>query len=341
MLPSCTEEPPKAPWLLHLEAMTYPDREDPRVAGLLGQSPVMRRARSFLGREVDRDAPVFLVGEHGTGKRHAARLLHEQGPRRSGPFNVLSADSPSVSKNLFGAGERPGALERGGTLVIMNAHALTLDLETRLFTAITDRRGQRLGARTPRPADVPRLVFASHHASTTFDEPRLAGIMTRIDLWPLRDRREDIPLLVEHLMRHERTPEGQPLRLRQAVLEFFARHPWPGNVEELARTTRQLMDRYHACIREKAARAGAELAELAALAADPPSPPEEPPVIPARLPVPEPPVLAEPPVAWRSLPAPPPRLRPPRFTRDGVEAALSAAVVFTAAMLIWIHAVGP
>jgi DNA-binding NtrC family response regulator len=223
------------------------------VAGLRGHSPKMRRVFAQLDRAAQADASVLVVGESGTGKELVARALHELGPRRGRPFVTVDCGSLAptlIASELFGhergaftGAERQhiGAFEQadGGTIFLDEIGELPAALQSSLLGVLERRRFKRLGGRSEIGVDV-RVVSATHRDlrsavnANTFRLDlfyRLAVIS--IELPPLRDRREDIPLLVAHFLR-EGGHEGNVDELvpPPAMLDLMA-HTWPGNVREL------------------------------------------------------------------------------------------------------------
>lgn len=223
---------------------------DLRVAALVGESALMRRARAWLSAALDSEAPVLLLGEAGTGKRLAAEVLHAGGRAPRAPFQVLGAALPeaTLERKLFGAGNDAGALEQPGTLLITEAHLLPPILQARLARAVRTREVQRSGDCTPRGAAVPRLVLATPPLARPWPGPfvvdGLARLLVPIELPSLRERPEDLGPLAAHLLRGTRSKGGRPLRLRAAALQAFERHTWPGNVDELAGALRDLVKQH-------------------------------------------------------------------------------------------------
>jgi DNA-binding NtrC family response regulator len=221
---------------------------------LVGRGVAMRRVFSVLERVAPTDSTVLLEGETGTGKELAAHGLHEASPRADGPFVVFdcSAVAPSLMESaLFGhvrgaftgaAGEHPGIFEeaQGGTLFLDEVGELPMELQPKLLRALEAREVRRLGARGSQRVDV-RVVAATNRSLARevergrFREDlyyRLAVITVRMP--PLRERPEDIELLVRHFekelgARLQPPPEALP----DSVLETFRAQAWPGNVREL------------------------------------------------------------------------------------------------------------
>jgi len=227
--------------------------EGEELAGLHGRTAVMRRLMARIRKAARAATPVLLVGESGTGKELIARALHRQSARADGPFVTVDcgALSPSlIASELFGHDKgaftgadrrHAGAFERadGGTLFLDEIGELGADLQPSLLGVLERGRFRRVGGREEVAVDV-RVVAATHRdlrsdvneGSFRLDlYYRLAVIV--LSAPPLRERVEDVPVLVEHFLR-EAGHEG-------AVEEVFdpdamtelCRHRWPGNVREL------------------------------------------------------------------------------------------------------------
>jgi DNA-binding NtrC family response regulator len=220
-----------------------------RFGPLVGASVVMRALFARLERLAAVDTTVLVTGETGTGKDLVAEAIHLASPRRAQPFEIVDcgAVAPNLIESaLFGhargaftgaATAQAGAFERahGGTLFLDEIGELPLDLQPRLLRAVEHRQVRRLGASEPVAVDV-RVVAATNRdlalevSRGRFREDlyfRLA--VAHLHLPPLRERKEDLPLLVEHLL----STMGGAGFLSPRTLELLAKHDWPGNVREL------------------------------------------------------------------------------------------------------------
>jgi DNA-binding NtrC family response regulator len=196
---------------------------------------------------------VLLVGESGTGKELIARALHTQSSRADGPFVTVDcgALSPAlVASELFGhekgaftgaAGRHDGAFSRadGGTLFLDEIGELPTALQAALLGALERKRIRRVGGRDEIPIDV-RVVSATHRDlraevnAGTFRLDlyyRLAVVVLQVPA--LRERREDVPLLVEHFLREAGVEGGVAEVVPPDTMDALAAHAWPGNVREL------------------------------------------------------------------------------------------------------------
>jgi two-component system, NtrC family, nitrogen regulation response regulator GlnG len=225
---------------------------------LTGKSLTMRRVFAVLERIAPTDTDVLIRGETGTGKELCARSIHDQSARKTGPFVVcdLSVVNRSlVESELFGhvkgaftgaTADRVGAFQRanGGTLFLDEVGELPLELQTVLLRALERREVKRLGGDVYETVDV-RVVAATHRdltkalAENSFREDiyhRLAR--AEVVLPPLRDRPEDIPLLVNDIVAALGKSET-PLDPQTRAL--LAQHTWPGNVRELRNVVERAM----------------------------------------------------------------------------------------------------
>jgi DNA-binding NtrC family response regulator len=231
---------------------------------VLGRSLVMRALFALADRVARTDATVLLLGETGTGKDLLAGALHEASPRSAGPFIVVDCGAIPASLmegELFGSArgaftgasvDRPGALEQahGGTVFLDEVGELPLELQPKLLRFLEQRQVKRLGEATYRAVDV-RVLAATHRPlhrdveAGRFREDlfyRLAVIT--LDLPPLRERPEDIPLLVGRFARRllRRLPDDAITDVvPPGVLEALKGHPWPGNVRELSNHVQRMV----------------------------------------------------------------------------------------------------
>jgi transcriptional regulator with GAF, ATPase, and Fis domain len=224
-----------------------------QLCGLVGRSVAMRRLFAILERVAPTDDTVLIEGETGTGKELVAEAVHEKSERSGGPFVVLDCASITpnlVESELFGhvkgaftgaISDRAGSFELadGGTLFIDELGELPLVLQPRLLRALERQEVRRVGSNTSRKVDV-RIVAATNRslsdevASGRFREDlyyRLAVV--RVVLPPLRERPDDIPLLVTHFCNQLRGRSGRTVEFPARAVDAFARQAWPGNVREL------------------------------------------------------------------------------------------------------------
>ena len=225
-----------------------------RFGHLVGSSDAMNRVFTMLEGVAKSEVTVLLTGETGTGKELAAQSIHEESDRAGGPFVVVdcSATHPElIESELFGhekgsftgaTGRREGAFAAadGGTVFLDEIGELPLALQPKLLRVLESRQVKPVGSAQYRPVDV-RLVAATNRAlRDEVAEGRFRSdlfyrlAVVEIELPSLRDRVDDIPALVEHLVRALGAPrEGVGPLLAPEVQARLARHRWPGNVREL------------------------------------------------------------------------------------------------------------
>ncbi|WP_437291862.1 sigma 54-interacting transcriptional regulator [Sorangium sp. So ce406] len=239
--------------LLHFDHLPEEVREplgDAVLSGrVLGQSTAMRRLFAMLPRIAASDATVLVEGETGSGKGLLTEVLHQQSPRAAGPFVVIDCGAipPTlIESELFGhmrgaftgaQQARAGAFEaaRGGTVLLDEIGELRLDLQPKLLRALEERSIRRIGSLDPVPLDV-RIIAATNRDLRqevnrgTFRSDLFYRLnVVRLRVPPLRERREDIPLLVAHYYRQFADRADPPAEL----VERLIHHDWPGNVREL------------------------------------------------------------------------------------------------------------
>jgi DNA-binding NtrC family response regulator len=224
-----------------------------KLGDLRGRSRAMRQLMAQVEKAAKSEVPALIVGESGTGKELIARALHDLGPRASGPFEVVDcgALAPNlVASELFGHERgaftgadkrRIGAFERakGGTLFLDEIGELPSELQPALLGVLERRQLRRVGGQEAIPIDV-RVVSATHRdlrAEVNTNRfrldlyYRLAVVTLRVA--PLRDRAEDIPLLIEHFLR-EAGHDGRVSEVfPHETIEKLMAHDWPGNAREL------------------------------------------------------------------------------------------------------------
>ncbi len=225
---------------------------------IVGRSPRMREIFAVLSKIAPTEATVVIEGETGTGKEVVARAMHERSPRRKGPFVVVDCGAVPeslIESELFGheRGSFTGALASrkglfqladGGTLFLDEIGELSLELQPKLLRALERREVRAVGANRTETVDV-RVLAATHRDLETmvregrFREDLFYRLsVVRLRMPSLRERKDDIPLLVKHFLRsgrYNRDAEGRPRvqGLSRDALDALIRHDWPGNVREL------------------------------------------------------------------------------------------------------------
>jgi DNA-binding NtrC family response regulator len=221
---------------------------------LLGKSAAMERVRTLIDRAAPTDANVLILGENGTGKEIVAREIHRLSRRSEYP--MISVDLGATAETLFeselfghvkgaftGAdSDRMGRLKAAdhSTLFLDEIGNLPLHLQPKLLTALEQREVVPVGSNKPIAIDVRVVAATNLSADKLSDEKRFRQDLLfrlntiEIELPPLRDRREDVPILLDHYLSLYARKYDKPSReLPEHVLDVLARHDWPGNVRAL------------------------------------------------------------------------------------------------------------
>jgi DNA-binding NtrC family response regulator len=223
-----------------------------RFGGLVGSAPKMRRVFSVLERVANTPLSILILGETGTGKEVVARSVHDASDRKGKPFVVVDCGSiPATLAEslLFGheKGAFTGATERkkgalaeadGGTLFLDELGELPIDLQPKLLRALAERQIKRVGSNTVEPIDVRVLAATRRDLGVEMNAGRFRSDLffriaqVRVEMPSLRERLDDLPLLVEEVCKRVGKPGAS-----QAVLDWIDRrlgsYDWPGNVREL------------------------------------------------------------------------------------------------------------
>jgi DNA-binding NtrC family response regulator len=229
---------------------------------IIGRSPAMRRVFETIDKVADTDVTVLVRGDSGTGKELVANALHYRSPRRAKPMvkmNCAALSRELVESELFGheKGAFTGALARregkfeaadGGTLFLDEVGDMPLETQAKLLRAIQEKEFERVGGNQPIRVDV-RLIAATNQdleAATKagrFREDLYYRLrVVELGIPPLSDRREDIPLLVDHFLKDaaERF-RREPKPLTTDAVRACVAHPWKGNVRELRSAVEQAL----------------------------------------------------------------------------------------------------
>jgi DNA-binding NtrC family response regulator len=222
-----------------------------QFGGIIGKSPPMKKLLHFLETVAPASSTILITGETGTGKEVVARAIHHNSPRRAHRFVALNCSAipeTLLEAELFGhvrgaftgaVGARQGRFEQAhkGTLFLDEVGTMSTALQMKLLRALQEREFERVGDNQTIKVDV-RVI-----AATNSDLARMARDGTfREDLYyrlnvipiplpPLRDRREDIPLLAKHFL--DKFAPGVPLQISQGAMRILMAYPWPGNVRQL------------------------------------------------------------------------------------------------------------
>ncbi len=216
----------------------------------LGSSEAMRKIFAVLPKLAESDATILLEGETGTGKGLLASAIHEGSPRKHGPFSVVDCGSipPNlIESELFGhekgsftgaATQRIGAFEagKGGTVFLDEIGELPLDMQPKLLRALEEKLVKRIGGNEQIKLDIRVIAATNRDLRSEINRGRFrSDVYYRLNTFrlrvpPLRERREDIALLIRHFYEQLAPGEGEP---PAELLASLVKHDWPGNVREL------------------------------------------------------------------------------------------------------------
>jgi two-component system response regulator AtoC len=221
---------------------------------LVGQSPSMRAVYDVIARVADSPSTVLITGESGTGKELVAQALHRGSSRRTQPLikvNCAAIPKDLVESELFGyergaftgaVGSKPGRFELadGGTLFLDEIGEIPIEMQVKLLRAIQESEFERVGGIKTLRVDVRLIAATNRNLATLIAEGRFReDLFYRLNVVPvalpaLRDRREDIPLLIQHFIeKYDRRLGKKVERVDEAALEILAAYAWPGNIREL------------------------------------------------------------------------------------------------------------
>jgi len=229
-------------------------REAGRLGDLVGASKPMQDVMRIVEMAAPSSASVLITGETGSGKEIVARTVHKLSARAGGPFvaiNCSAIPESLMESEIFGheRGAFTGAAERrigcfeladGGTLLLDEIGEMPAPTQAKLLRVLEDRKVRRLGSKVETPVDV-RVVAATNKDP----EQAVSSAQLRQDLYfrlnvfhihlpPLREHKEDIPLLTEHILRDINVKHGKTVKgVGAEVMDIFMSHTWPGNIREL------------------------------------------------------------------------------------------------------------
>lgn len=228
--------------------------QNSRYSEIIGHSQGMQKIFQTIDRVAKTDANVLILGENGTGKEVIARAIHRNSSRKNETF--ASVDLGSITETLFESElfghkkgsftdakeDRPGRFElaNNGTLFLDEIGNLSMPLQAKLLTVLQNRKVSRVGSNKDTPIDI-RLICATNMPlydmvkENKFRQDLLYRINTiEIEVPPLRERFEDIPLLANHFLKHYAEKYQKTVnRISEAAITRMHKHPWPGNIREL------------------------------------------------------------------------------------------------------------
>jgi DNA-binding NtrC family response regulator len=229
-------------------------RESGRLGDLVGGTKPMQEVMRIVEMAAPSSASVLITGETGAGKEIVARTIHRLSPRAGGPFvaiNCSAIPETLMESEIFGheRGAFTGAAERrigcfeladGGTLLLDEIGEMPAPTQAKLLRVLEDRKVRRLGSKTETPVDVRVLAATNKDPEQAVGNGQLRQDLYfrlnvfHIHLPPLREHKDDIPLLVEHILRDVNAKHGKHVRgIGAEVLDIFMGHTWPGNIREL------------------------------------------------------------------------------------------------------------
>ena len=219
------------------------------LGDLVGTSPAMQQIFSLIRQVAPTSAPVLICGQSGTGKELVAREIHKCSPRGDGPFvavNAAALPETLIESELFGheKGAFTGALERsagcfeqahGGTLLLDEIGEMPQSTQPKLLRVLEDLRVRRIGGKHEIPVDVRVVAATSQDLGTHLREELYYRLSVfQIVIPPLREHKEDIPLIADVMLQNLNKKYGTRLTgIDAEVLDVFQRFDWPGNVREL------------------------------------------------------------------------------------------------------------
>ncbi|HEU5344006.1 MAG TPA: sigma-54 dependent transcriptional regulator [Ktedonobacterales bacterium] len=232
---------------------------DPRER-IIGVSPQMIEIFKLVGLVARTDTTVLITGETGTGKELISEAIHASSDRRNGPMikiNCAALPESLLESMLFGheKGAFTGALAQHkglfevahrGTILLDEIGEMSLSLQAKLLRVLQDHQFERVGGTEPVKVDVRVLAATNRDLKTEVRDRRFReDLFYRLDVIeihmpPLREKREDIPLLVSHFLeKHRYSPRSSPARISQEAVEKMRAYDWPGNVRELENVTQR------------------------------------------------------------------------------------------------------
>ncbi len=228
-------------------------KKEHRFRDLVSKSPAMQRVFELAQVAARSNSTILVLGESGSGKEVLARTIHEESPRSQGPFVAMSCAALTetlLESELFGhergaftgaTGRRKGKFEAasGGTLFLDEIGDISPKLQLDLLRVLEERKVQRVGGNEPVDVDV-RIVAATNKdlrkavADGTFREDLYYRLnVIPVTLPPLRERKEDVPLLVEHFLDRLEAEMKKRVKVSPEAMSALLAHDWPGNVREL------------------------------------------------------------------------------------------------------------
>ncbi|MGB5332386.1 MAG: nitrogen regulation protein NR(I) [Woeseiaceae bacterium] len=243
------------------KAVVEPPPASGGIASMIGQAPAMQEVFRSIGRLAGSSMTVLITGESGTGKELVARALHDHSPRANKTFVALNTSaiaSELLESELFGHekgaftgadSRRIGRFEQadGGTLFLDEIGDMSPALQTRLLRVLAEREFYRVGGQTPIKVDVRVIAATNQDLARAVKESRFREDLfhrlnvIRINTPPLRQRRDDIPLLLQHYLAAAANELGAAAKsIDEEAMHALKAFAWPGNVRQLVNASRRL-----------------------------------------------------------------------------------------------------
>ena len=247
---------------LREEVRTLRSQIEPRDPSerIIGDSPAMHDIYMIVGRSAQTEATVLITGETGTGKELVAQVVHSNSSYRHGPLikvNCAALPETLLESELFGhekgaftsaLTQRKGRFEMAhkGTIFLDEIGEMSLSTQRKLLRVLQEREFERVGGSLPIKVDVRVIAATNKNIEVEVEAGRFREDLyyrlnvIRIAMPPLRERKEDIPLLVEHFLdKHRYSATAQPARISEEAMQALMKHDWPGNVRELENTVQR------------------------------------------------------------------------------------------------------
>jgi two-component system response regulator AtoC len=244
---------------LREEVRTLRQLRDPSEK-IVGNSPAMREVYMLVGRSAATEATVLITGETGTGKELVAHVIHVNSTYRYGPLvkvNCAALPETLLESELFGhekgaftsaLTQRKGRFEMAhkGSIFLDEIGEMSLSTQRKLLRVLQEREFERVGGSIPIKVDCRVIAATNKDLEAEVEAGRFREDLyyrlnvIRINMPPLRERKDDIPLLVEHFLdKHRYSPDSPPSRISEEAMQLLMKHDWPGNVRELENTVQR------------------------------------------------------------------------------------------------------
>jgi two-component system response regulator AtoC len=244
------------------EVRTLRSQIEPRDPSerIIGNSPAMHEIYMMVGRSASTEATVLITGETGTGKELVAHVIHSNSTYRHGPLikvNCAALPETLLESELFGhekgaftnaLTQRKGRFEMAhkGSIFLDEIGEMTLSTQRKLLRVLQEREFERVGGSLPIKVDTRIIAATNKNLEAEVDAGRFREDLyyrlnvIRINMPPMRERLDDIPLLVEHFLdKHRYNSDSPPARISEEAMQVLMKHEWPGNVRELENTVQR------------------------------------------------------------------------------------------------------